>query len=604
MKLKKLACLSLAALMTVGTLAGCGGNKDVFLERAEAGIFKTTASYDPPETLHANVWASSGMGTIAGFAHERLFDYIPLPEKTYIPVLGESFTEEGNTLTMKIREGVLWSDGTPFTSQDVIAYFDIAFMTNQLVWTYLDDVKATGDYTLEFTFPTTNAITTQLVTNIVMNTPYHIYKEWADQAATLRAESKRGDDGKWDHADERQALKENLFEFKPDALTLVGTGPFLPTNITSSQSILKKNASYWGAETIKFNEIHLERFTNLESYLNLIMAEGYDYETQGMSPDVYQQVLKENPEMRVILAADLGQPSLQFNMRVAPIDNVLVRQAVQHVVDRDSLMLIAEPGSEAADLTSSGMVPPMRDTYLSEEFLSTLTVYNGDKDKAEELLIQNGWSRNADNKWVDETGKLVKLEMATASAYPTFFLCADAIVNQLNEFGLTATLKAMDTSAYWKYLGDGDAMMSVGMRPGSPNYGEPWEIYRSFFIDGAADMGFVAPEEKKAGLTNVIMTLPDGSTVDTGAILTELLNTEDDARKVELTEEFASMLNELASFMPLVTKYIPNKIYNPYLTGFPTDQNDIIWFGADSTRIMCRLMREGKLYYDTTAKAE
>ncbi|MEG0086956.1 MAG: hypothetical protein RR817_10835 [Niameybacter sp.] len=100
------------------------------------------------------------------------------------------------------------------------------------------------------------------------------------------------------------------------------------------------------------------------------------------------------------------------------------------------------------------------------------------------------------------------------------------------------------------------------------------------------------------------MTLPDGSTVDTGAILTELLNTEDDARKVELTEEFASMLNELASFMPLVTKYIPNKIYNPYLTGFPTDQNDIIWFGADSTRIMCRLMREGKLYYDTTAKAE
>ncbi|MGL5677019.1 MAG: hypothetical protein ACRDDX_11435, partial [Cellulosilyticaceae bacterium] len=136
------------------------------------------------------------------------------------------------------------------------------------------------------------------------------------------------------------------------------------------------------------------------------------------------------------------------------------------------------------------------------------------------------------------------------------------------------------------------------MRPGSPNYGEPWEIYRSFFIDGAADLGFTTLAEKKAGVNNVIITTEDGTQVDTGAILEEMLTTTDDARKVELTEYFAALINDMSAFMPLVTKYIPQKIYNPYLTGFTEDQNDPIWYGGGATKVASRLIREGQLRYE------
>lgn len=574
---------------------------DPYYQNAEAGIFRIGGGYEPPETLHANVWASGGLSNIADFVFEKLFDYVPLPDQTYMPVLAESYVEEGDVITIKLRQGVTWSDGTPFTSKDVISTFHLGFVGSWVVWDYLESITAPDDYTVVATLKQANAITTQLVNNVLINSPYHQYKEWSDDIEEVIKNRKPGENGeKYDEATNKAtlAIRESLHEFKPDVLTTVGTGPFVITNITTAEAVLKKNENYWKSENIKMNEVRVVRNTSLESLMNLIMSKSYDMENLGLSPDVHTQVVQDNSDMRIIMGQDLGQPAMQFNMRIAPMDNKLVRQAIHHIVDREVLLYIAEPGSEASDLTSSGMIPTMRDQFLSKEFIDGLVKYNGDKAKAEELLTQAGWKRNSQNIWEDETGKVVELEFATTSTYPTFFLCADAITNQLNEFGLTTTLKSMESSAYWKYLQEQGSMMSISMRPGAPNYGEPWEIYRSFFIDGAADMGFTTLAEKKAGITNVVLDLPDGTSLDTGELLTELLTTTDEARKAEITEEFATLLNDLSCFMPLVTKYIPQKIYNPYLTGFPEDRNDVLWYGSGATKVASRLIREGALYYE------
>lgn len=622
MRLKKLVPLFLTASLALSSLTGCStassvGNEagtslddskkvavnknDPFYKNAQAGIFRIAGGFDPPETAHGNVWSAGSLSSCADFIHEKLFDYVPLPEKTYMPVLGTSFEEEGNVITIHLREGVNWSDGTPFTSKDVVSTFHLGFIGGWLIWDYLESIEAVDDYTVVATFKTTNAITTQLLTNSTMNSPYHIYKEWADQAATIVANRKPGtDDKKYDEATTSaiEKLRESLYAFKPDILSTVGTGPFTLTNLTSSQATLKKSDTYWNPNNIKMNEVHILRTSSLEAQLNLIMSSGYDMENLGLSPDVHQQVLKDNPNMRVILGADLGQPSLQFNTRIAPMDNILVRQAIHHLIDRESLLYIAEPGSEAADLTSSGMIPLMRDEFLSKEFLDTLTVYNHDTSKAEELLLQAGWTRNDQGTWVDENGQIPEIEFATTNSYPTFFLCADAIVNQLNEFGIKATLKSMEASSYWKYLQEQGGMMSISMRPGSPNYGEPWEVYRSFFLDGAGDMGFVSLADNRAGNKDIILELSDGSKVEVLPLVNELLTTPDPERKTELTEFLAKTVNELSVFMPLLTKYIPQKIYNPFLTGYPEDSTDVLWYGSGATKVAARLIREGKLYYE------
>ncbi|MGL4654804.1 MAG: ABC transporter substrate-binding protein [Sarcina sp.] len=599
--LKKGLVLSLVLASTVSIFAGCGAgaSTQAFSESTTNKIFRTSGGYDLPETLHANPMAPPGLGNIGDYVYERLMDYVPLPDKTYMPVLAESLKEEGNIVTMKLRKGVTWNDGKPFTSKDVIATTNLGFLNNWVIWDHLEKIEAPDDHTVVFTFKDANVVTTQLAANIIVNAPYHIYGKWADEAAKIIANRGEKIDGSWPKAtvEAMQKVKDEFYAFKPEATEAIGTGPFTVQNVTSSEAILKKNPNYWGKDNVKFEEIKMIRFTNLESYMNTVMAGGYDVETQGMSPDVYKQITDKNENMKVVMAPDLSQPSLQFNMKVAPMNNVNVRKAIQYIVDREILFNIAEPGSAAADEYSSGMVPPMRDKFLSEEAKSKLEVYSHNPEKAEALLTEAGWKRNEAGKWVDETGKIVQLEIATASAFPTFFLTADAITNQLNDFGLTTTLKSMETSAYWKYLGDGNSMMNVALRPNSPQYGEPWEIYRAFFYDGAVDLGFVKAEEKKAGLNNVIFTLPDGTEFNANEKLDKLLQAETEEEKIALTGELALTVNQLSPFMPLVTKYIPNKIYNPNLTGYPEDVNDPLWYGSASQRVFVRLMREGKLEY-------
>ena len=599
--LKRSLALSLVLASTFTIFAGCGSNasSQAFTESTMNNVFRTSGGYDLPETLHANPMAPPGLGNIGDYVYERLLDYVPLPDKTYMPVLAESFKEEGNTVTMQLRKGVKWNDGTDFTSKDVIATTNLGFLNNWVIWDHLEKIEAPDDHTVVFTFKEANVLTTQLAANIIVNAPHHIYGKWADQAAEIVANRGEKVNSAWpaETVEAMQKVKDDFYAFKPEATEAVGTGPFTVKNVTSSEAILEKNPTYWATDKVKFEEIKMIRFTNLESYMNTVMAGGYDVETQGMSPDVYKNIVEKNEDMRVVMAPDLSQPSLQFNMKVGPMGNVNVRKAIQYAVDREVLFNIAEPGSAVADEYSTGMVPPMRDKFLSEEAKAGMEKYTNDPAKAEALLTEIGWKRNAEGKWADEKGEVVQLELATASAFPTFFLTADAITNQLNDFGLSTTLKSMETSAYWKYIGDGDAMMSIALRPNSPQYGEPWEIYRAFFYDGAADLGFVEAEEKKAGLNNVIIDLPDGTKFDANEKLDKLLNAKTDEEKIAITGELATVVNQLSPFMPLVTKYIPNKIYNPNLTGFPEDVNDPLWYGSASQRVFVRLMREGKLEY-------
>ncbi|MGL5149500.1 MAG: ABC transporter substrate-binding protein [Clostridium sp.] len=597
MKLKKILSLTLAGVLATSILAGCGG-KDEFQKAAEAKIFRTSGGYEVPETLHANAVAPPGVGNLGDYMHERLFDYVPLPDKTFIPVLGTEIVEEGKTTTIKLRKGVKWFDGTEFTAKDVVSQLNISFITGSVIWDYLDKIEAVDDHTVKATWKATNDITTELFASMVMNAPYHKYQKWSDQAAEVIASRTYGEDGKIskETKDKISVIRDDLYAWKPPVEESQGTGPFKLKNVTTSEAVLEKNTDYWTADNIKFEQVKIVRFTSLESYLNLVKGDGFDMETQGMSPDVYKEVIEKN-DVKVILGADLGQPSLQFNSMMAPLDDVNVRKGIHHLIDRDTLKLIAEPGSEDADMTSSGLVPTMRDKFLSKDFQKTLEVYEGDKAKAEDYFKKAGWTKGSDGKWLGKDGKPVQLEIATTNAYPTFFLCADAVANQLNEFGITTQLKSVESSAYWKYVSDGDAMMSISMRPGSPNYGNPWEVYRSFFLDGAIDMGLAKSEEKKAGLTSLNLKMLDGSTKDMLPVVNELLTTDNEARRIELTEYLAKTVNELSLFMPLVTKYIPNKVFNENLTGYPEDPNDTLWYGAATQRVYVRLMREGKLYY-------
>ncbi|MDQ2683979.1 MAG: ABC transporter substrate-binding protein, partial [Chloroflexota bacterium] len=102
----------------------------------------------------------------AGLVFEPLLNY--LPDGTLIPCLAAEvpsvenggLAEDLSSITYKLKEGVLWSDGTPFTAADVV--FTWEWVVNpdnnaitQLTYQTIQSVEAIDDLTVKVTYPGT-----------------------------------------------------------------------------------------------------------------------------------------------------------------------------------------------------------------------------------------------------------------------------------------------------------------------------------------------------------------------------------------------------------------------------------------------------------------
>jgi len=70
------------------------------------------------------------------------------------------FNADGSKLTMKLRQGLKWSDGTPLTTKDIIFTWEkmmdpkVSFPYRKTYQDAFTEVKALDDYTVEYTLKT------------------------------------------------------------------------------------------------------------------------------------------------------------------------------------------------------------------------------------------------------------------------------------------------------------------------------------------------------------------------------------------------------------------------------------------------------------------
>jgi peptide/nickel transport system substrate-binding protein len=157
-----------------------GGEAPMLAELVEAGELPPLQERLPPSPkiitpfdeigVYCDSLRSCALG-ISGYIctdqyQEPLFEF-PYPDLTSGPVepnLAESweFNEEGTVLTVHLRQGVRWSDGEPFTAEDVMFLWeDVWFEEDSLVSPpgalFVDgeppELEMVDDFTLRFTFP-------------------------------------------------------------------------------------------------------------------------------------------------------------------------------------------------------------------------------------------------------------------------------------------------------------------------------------------------------------------------------------------------------------------------------------------------------------------
>jgi len=343
-----------------------------------------------------------------------------------------------NVLTVHLRKGLSWSDGTPLTARDLVGTYNIYWAQQNSTWTYLKDVVASDNYTVHFCISNPAPRALRLILRAYQPTPYSQYGKWMDEAAKLRAE------GKDVKGDEVKAFLDDLYAFKPD--TVVVYGPFVldPASVTEAQLELVKNPTGYNADKIDIEKI-LVYYGETTVSLPYVLSNDIDYSTHAYTPsDV--EAIKAIPNLAILTGPTGTGPGLWFNQAYAPLTKREVRQAFAYIIDRAENAKVAMGEAGKAIEYEAGFTDLQVPAWLTPETIAKLNKYPKDWAKAEELLTSVGFKKDANGKWLTDTGEPFKVELSVPSDFLDWLASAENAAQQLQAFGIDATVRGYPSS--------------------------------------------------------------------------------------------------------------------------------------------------------------
>jgi len=338
-----------------------------------------------------------------------------------------AFSEDGMTLTMNLREGVKFHDGSDFTAEDVIASFNrllaeetaSAARTNYLSIVSMD---APDDYTVVFNLNTADVPLLAAMASF--------------NAAILSADVIANED---------------------PALVTVGTGPFKLDSWTPEETtLLSANADWWG-EGPFVDGIEIRIIPDETSILAALRAGTVDFAL--LNDPLVATLLIDDQSVVLHRVPSLSYNVLQLRAAIEPLDKLEVRQAISCAVNRQEIV-------DSAALGEGRIVGPLT---MASFALPTdeLFCYEQDVERARELMAAAGMSE----------GFTLPVMLANAEP-PVAASIAQVIASQLAEINITVEIEALEFSVYVDRWLVGDFTAAVALNGGRT---DPYTMYSRYW---------------------------------------------------------------------------------------------------------------------------
>jgi peptide/nickel transport system substrate-binding protein len=292
-------------------------------------------------------------GAIDDVTYSNIFEGLTrfASDGSVVPGLAKSWdiSDDGLTYRFHLNDGVTFHDGSAMDGDDVKFSLDRARAedsTNaqKALFASITDVNVVDPLTVEVKLEKANG-----------NFPFNM--AWGD--AVIVSEDSVTD----------------------IATNPVGTGAFKFSNWVQGDKIeLVKNADYWG-EPAKLDKATFKFISDPTAAFAAVMAEDVDVFYSYPAPENLPQ-FEADPRFEVLVGSTEGEVILSTNNKQEPLDNVKVRQAIAHAIDRQAII----DGAMFGLGTPIGShFPPHNPAYLDLTGSS-----QHDPDKAKALLAEAG----------------------------------------------------------------------------------------------------------------------------------------------------------------------------------------------------------------------
>lgn len=635
-KTKRFAALLVALAMALTMLAGCGGSgsSSPAAQPADstpaassapqddmAGLtgveneltMKLEGEVDPDKVLTTLIdcdatpaFNGNPYDDVAGAnwsIQPFMFDYLAffssMPERKFELSLMDSYTYENQVLTIKLLDGLKWSDGSALDAEDLMTNYYCDLNSGSL-WNYLDGIEKVDDLTVKLTFSQESPLLLNIAFNNPIRTPNEIYGDWAAQYKDVAENMRVYDEEtlRWKLTDEgiekAAEIKQDLLTYKPAPDEVVCSGPYVISNYNTSEILFTVNPEYRKEPLVR--TIRGLRPGDSQAFASAILAGEYTMENGGLNVDMSNQIDSYYQDtMRKIFVPEFSSVGYSFNTNVYPLDQLEVRQAICMALDRASLLAVAEPGSFVGSEQNAGLLPSLEDTYTNPGFVDTLTSYDYDPDAAAALLESIGWKKDG-GKWVDANGESPVISIATISTWPSFFNTGEAMSQMLTDFGLNIDFKPMEFGVWNDFTKSDEKMMSCTFIAAASSYAYPWECFNDLF-NANTRTGW---QKFEAGADKIYTDPTDGQEYNVTKMLSQLYSTSDEAEVKELTQELMTLANHLCGYYSVLEKTAPFRIYDPKLSLADTElnavQQNFIYYG-NINNIIAKMLLADEIYF-------
>ncbi|MBI3515996.1 MAG: peptide ABC transporter substrate-binding protein [Proteobacteria bacterium] len=422
-----------SALTAAGLVVGIAASAAA-ADAHRGGVLKIYHRDSPPSaSIHEEATFSTSIPMMPVFNNLVLYkqDVAQNSMSTIVPDLATawSWSPDNLKLTFKLREGVKWHDGKPFTAKDVKCTWDLLmgnasqkFRKNprQSWYENVTDVTANGDFEATFALKRPQpSLLALLASGYTPVYPCHV------GPAQMRTHP-------------------------------IGTGPFKFVEFKQNESIkIVRNPDYWKKDRPYLDAIEFTIIPNRSTAILAFVAGKFDmtFPTEVTVP-LLKDIVSQAPQAVCKLVPTNISINLIVNRESPPLDNPDVRRATALALDRKSFIDILSEGK--ADAGGTMQPQPEGVWGMPPEMLKTIPGYGDDlaasRAEARKLMEKAGYGPN----------KRLALKISTRNI-PTYRDPAVILIDQLKEIYIDAELEVVETANWFSKVARKDYAIGLNL---------------------------------------------------------------------------------------------------------------------------------------------